>query len=181
MNSISSEEDFQKKLIGILLILFPKYILCLEKVNIKDENGKKRILDYLLVDANGNVDIIEIKKAFSDSLMSKTKYRDNYIPHHELNGSIVQVEKYLYYLTSNKKENEIMINNLKRDKLKNIEINIKNPQAMVICGRSNNLSNEQTNDFEIIRRNYKNIIDIITYDDLLERLKNTISFFSNQL
>jgi hypothetical protein len=45
---------------------------------------------------------------------------------------------------------------------------------MIIMGRSNNLAQEQKNDFEVIRRKYKNIIDILTYDDLLERLESVI-------
>lgn len=37
-------------------------------------------------------------------------------------------------------------------------------------GRDSNLSNAQKGDFEVVKRKYKNIIDIITYDDLLRRL-----------
>ncbi len=38
-------------------------------------------------------------------------------------------------------------------------------------GRDRGLSDEQKNDFEVIRRKYRNIMDIITYDDLLRRLE----------
>ena len=38
-------------------------------------------------------------------------------------------------------------------------------------GRDEGLSEEQKNDFEVIRRKYRNVVDIITYDDLLGRLK----------
>jgi hypothetical protein len=41
-------------------------------------------------------------------------------------------------------------------------------------GRENNLSVEQKRDFEVVKRKYKNVIDIITYDSLVERLKTTI-------
>ena len=41
-------------------------------------------------------------------------------------------------------------------------------------------SEEQKKDFEITKRKYKNIIDIITYDDLLHRLETTISILENQ-
>ena len=53
-------------------------------------------------------------------------------------------------------------------------------KVLIICSRSNNLSEEKEDDFEIIKRNYKNIVDIITYDDLLEWLNNTISFLENE-
>lgn len=45
-------------------------------------------------------------------------------------------------------------------------------------GRSNNLSRDQLFDLEIIKRQHKNIVDIMTYDDLLERLKNIIDQLS---
>ncbi len=41
-------------------------------------------------------------------------------------------------------------------------------------GRENDLSIEQKKDFEVVKRKYKNVIDIISYDDLLNRLKFTI-------
>ena len=37
-------------------------------------------------------------------------------------------------------------------------------------GREKGLSTEQLQDFEIVKRKYKNVVDIITYDDLLNRL-----------
>jgi hypothetical protein len=45
---------------------------------------------------------------------------------------------------------------------------------MIIMGREINLSPSQKRDFEVIKRKYKNIVDIITYDDLLGRLSVTI-------
>jgi hypothetical protein len=42
-------------------------------------------------------------------------------------------------------------------------------------GRTKGLSQEQVQDFEVIKRKYKNVIDIVTYDDLIERLQFVIS------
>lgn len=53
----------------------------------------------------------------------------------------------------------------------NVLIRVTNPQGMLLIGRSNNLSIDQLFDLEIIKRQHKNIVDIMTYDDLLERLK----------
>ena len=55
------------------------------------------------------------------------------------------------------------------------KIRITNPSGIIIMGRNKGMSIEQQQDFEVIKRKYKNIIDIITYDDLLERLKFTIA------
>lgn len=42
-------------------------------------------------------------------------------------------------------------------------------------GRENKLSSDQKKDFEVVKRKYKNIIDIITYDNLIERLELSIN------
>ena len=44
-------------------------------------------------------------------------------------------------------------------------------------GRSNLLNKHQKEDFEVIRRKYKNVIDIMSYDDLIHRLENIIEKF----
>jgi hypothetical protein len=65
-------------------------------VNADDLTTKS--LDYLFVDANGHVDVVEIKQPFEHAIMTKVKYRDNYIPLRELSGTVMQIEKYTYYL-----------------------------------------------------------------------------------
>lgn len=64
-----SEKDWQAKILGLLLFVFPKYVAVLENVHIKDfyTNASKttdRYIDLMLVDANGNIDIIEVKNPF---------------------------------------------------------------------------------------------------------------------
>lgn len=178
----TSEEECQNLIINILLVLFPKYLICLDKVYIVDNNNDKKILDYMLVDANGYVDIIEIKKPGAPGpLTAHNNYRKNYIPISELSGSITQVEKYLYCLVSNKEKNEAKINERLRKIDFNVDAKINNPQGYIIYGRNNKMNNEQINDFEIIKRNYKNVIDIFTYDDLIYRLKNSIDYFKSKI
>ncbi len=46
-------------------------------------------------------------------------------------------------------------------------------------GRENNLTNEQLGDFEIIKRKYKNVIDIITYDELIKRIEQLIEKYDH--
>ena len=84
-----SEKDWQKQIANFLLLIFPKYITVLENLNIKDfytnpVKTKNRFIDLTLVDANGTIDILEIKKPFDNCLLSKTKCRDNYTPKTEL-------------------------------------------------------------------------------------------------
>ena len=51
----------------------------------------------MLVDANGNIDVIEIKKPFKARLVADTTYRDNHVPQRELAGTVAQIEKYLLH------------------------------------------------------------------------------------
>ena len=70
--------------------------------------------------------------------------------------------------------NENLINEKYSDTLNGINIKIINPRAIIICGRIDKFIDEQKVDYEIIRRQYKSLIDIMTYDDLIIRVKNTL-------
>lgn len=136
-----SEHDWQKLIAGFLLLLFPKYIAVLKNLQIKDfysdpSKVKNRFIDLTMVDANGTIDIIEIKKPFANCLLSRHKYRDSHTPRIELTGSVMQVEKYIFHLKKWGRDGEKEI--LKKHK-------------------------------------YANIVDVMTYDDLLRRLDNIIA------
>jgi hypothetical protein len=178
-----SENDWQEMMLKFILLIFPKYIAVLKNVNIKDHYSKSdritdRYIDLALIDANGNLDVIEIKKPFESSLLSNNKYRDNYTPKKELSGTIMQAEKYLFHLNKWGVEGEKKISAKHAAQLPSgMKIKITNPKAIVIVGRSKDFSKDQNFDFEIMKRKYANILDIITYDDLLNRLKNIIEKF----
>ena len=181
-----TEKDWQRLMVGFLLLIFPKYIAVLPNLQVKDfysnpENVKDRFIDLALVDSNGTIDIIEIKKPFANCLISRSKYRDNYTPCRELSGSIMQVEKYIFYLKKWGRRGEKEILKKQKDLLPhNFEVRITNPQAIIILGRDVDFTNDQKFDFEIIKRKYANVIDIITYDDLLRRLENIITMIRHK-
>ena len=52
-----------------------------------------------------------------------------------------------------------------------LQLHIINPTAIIIVGRRHQFSQEQQKDFEVIQRQYKNVVDIMTYDDLIRRLE----------
>ena len=172
-----SETQWQKEILHIILLIYPKYIRVFKEVSVRDPYaGKNRFIDYLLVDSNGNVDIIEIKKPFDKNVVTTNTYRDNYVPLRELSGAVMQAEKYIFYLSkSGMKGEEKLTNKYKGELPRRLDIKVTNPGGIIIMGRSNNLSKEQKQDFEIIKRKYKNLIDILTYDDLLDRLDVMIS------
>ncbi len=182
-----SEGDWQKMILNFLLLIFPKYVAVLSNVKVVDAYStpgatKDRFIDLALIDAAGNIDVIEIKKPFDDALMGHTPYRDNYIPTKELSGSIMQAEKYLFHLSKWGLAGEKMLTQRYAAKLPlGMGIRITSPKAMIILGRDRRpngspaLDASQQLDLEIIKRKYANMMDILTYDDLLRRLDNIIA------
>jgi hypothetical protein len=176
-----SEAEWQRTIADLFLLIFPQYVAVLQKVRVRERYSKKpnttdRELDLVLVAASGAVDILEIKKPFTNGLMSVRQYRDNYVPLRELSGTIMQVEKYLFYLSKSGPDGEERIaKKYKADLPAGLEIKIANPKAFILSGRDDNFTVQQAFDFEFVRRKYSNVVDIITYDDLLRRLDNILS------
>jgi len=168
-----SERQWQKEILQIVLLLFPRYICAFTEGPINDSwASTTRRVDFLLVDASGYIDVIEIKKPSIQPLLTNNQYRDNYVPARELSGSIMQVEKYLYHLNRWGAHGENKLTDKYAKELPDgLAIKIVNPKGLVILGRHKGLSQAQLDDFEVIRRKYRSVVDIITYDDLLRRLK----------
>ncbi|OOP55241.1 MAG: hypothetical protein AYP45_15915 [Candidatus Brocadia carolinensis] len=175
-----SEAQWQEEILQIILLLYPKYIHVFKGAPVRDTySNKDRSIDFLLVDSTGNTDIIEIKKPFDKCIVTDRTYRDNYIPLRELSGTVMQIEKYIYYLNKWGKKGEEKLTSHYREQLGDgFTIRITNPGAIIIMGRQDGLSVNQRQDFEVIKRKYKNVIDIITYDDLLGRLDSTLKHWS---
>ena len=182
-----SEADWQTAVADLFLLIFPRYIAVLNKVRVKewyskDPGATNREIDLILVAANGYVDIIEIKKPIERGLVSKRLYRDNHVPVRDLSGAIMQAEKYLFYLSKSGRDGEREIAKRHASDLpEGLEVKIANPKAVILAGRDRDLSMEEKSDFEFIRRKYSNVVDIISYDDLLRRLDNVIESLKRRL
>lgn len=174
-----NEKQWQAEILQIIRLLYPKYICAFEEAPVRDTyNNKNKKIDLLLVDSSGNTDILEIKKPFDNCILTKGMYRDNYIPLKELSGTVMQIEKYIFYLNKwGKKGEEVLTEKYKNRLPANFNLKIINPGGIIVMGRDNNMSSAQKEDFEVIKRKYKNVMDIITYDDLLGRLRFTIDHF----
>lgn len=182
-----SELDWQRMIVKVILLILPKYVSVLENVEIADfystpGERRRRRIDLCLVDASGTVDVIEIKKPFDDAIVTRTLYRDNSIPTRELAGSIMQAEKYLFHLSKWGVAGEQALNERYGAVLPpGVTLRITNPKAMIIIGRDRRadgqvaLSAQQRFDLEVIKRKYANMLDILTYDDLLRRLNAIIA------
>ncbi|MBC3920047.1 DUF4263 domain-containing protein [Undibacterium sp. CY18W] len=174
-----SEHVWQKQILDIVRLLNSKYIAAFKSVPLNDPgNNTDKQLDIMLVDATGNIDVIEIKKPLRKCVMTDAHYRGNHIPLRELTGSIMQVEKYIFHLCRWGMAGENYLTKKYADRLPlGLRIKITNPCGIIIMGRDHELTDAQRRDFEIFRRQNKNIIDVITYDDLLRRLQFVIQQF----
>ena len=169
------ESEWQRKIHSILRLLYPQYIYCAREVQFPgiDKNDKRP--DFLLVDVHGFVDILEIKKA---TVRVLTQYRNNYVPSREFTGAIQQIEKYAFCLNSVNSAREKVAVALSTHVAEGFSIQILNPQGILLLGRSHEFTPQQRSDFELIKRQYRHIADIMTYDDLLQRLKNIVTALS---
>ena len=144
-----SEADWQAAVADLFLLVFPQYVAVLHNVHVKERYSNEsrstdRYIDLMLVGANGCVDIIEIKKPFQRGIVSKSRYRDNHVPVRELSGSIMQAEKYLFYLSKSGRDGEKAITTKHAADLpRGLEIRIADPNAIILAGRDNNLSHRR--------------------------------------
>lgn len=178
-----SENDWQIAIAKILMLLNSNYIGFLEKFRIPiEEEGEFREPDFLLVDASGFIDIIEIKKADNIQILDKREYRNNFIPSQELSGAIMQCNKYCFWLTQNRKNNEALISKKIKEKYGiDMKINIRSPKFTIILGRNIDFKEQQKKDFKTIKSLYNNVNEILTYDDIIIKLKRIIDTFLNKI
>lgn len=182
-----SEADWQRMIAKIVLLLFPKYIAVLESVPVSDVysdplRSTTREIDLCLIDASGTLDVIEIKKPSAAAVLGRTLYRDNFVPTRELTGTIVQTEKYLFHLSKwGPKGEQALTEKYQANLPDGLSIRIANPKGLIIMGRTprtriiQGRARDHHLDLEVIKRQYANMFDILTYDDLLARLDNVIA------
>lgn len=169
-----NEADWQIRIRDILQLLYPKYILCTREITFSGIDGYDKRPDFVLVDANGYIDILEIKKPDVRILTKQASYRNNYVPVREFSGAIQQIEKYIFCMTSIEKSQREVKNKLVALLPETITPEIVNPQGILIAGRSKGFNPQQKRDFELIKRQYKHVADIMTYDDLVARFENIV-------
>jgi hypothetical protein len=177
----TSEAQWQLEIVEIIQLLNPKYIKVFTEVRLWDADASTwRRIDILLVDSSGNVDVIEIKKPMGKPIMLPARYRDHHLPMRDLVGAMGQVTHYLRHLNRWGLNGEDFLTKLFSANLPaGFRIRITNPIGIVIMGRCNTLSEAQRREFEVLRRDSKGIVDVITYDDLLARLQAVLSQLRN--
>jgi hypothetical protein len=74
--------------------------------------------------------LIEIKIPFDKSIVSVNPYRDNHIPNRDLSGSIMQIEKYIYYLNKTGIRGEKQLTEKYKSRLPD-DLEIKTPTGSI--------------------------------------------------
>lgn len=160
-----SEEKWGKFLQSNLFLIDSKYIHAISQLNLV--LGGSRKVDFGLVDIQGYLDIFEIKKPETKLISANKDSRGNYVWDKQAIEAIVQAEKYLFHAES--KRNDLKAD-IKRER--QIVLDVIRPRAFVILGTYAQLDNDdKKEDFRILKNQFKNI-EIILYDELLERIKN---------
>lgn len=133
----------------------------------KIAGGGDKITDFLVKNSiSNNAAIIEIKKPATRLLGATTYRQDVYSPSSELSGAINQLLDQIYKFQKN-------IASLKEESgIYNIET--YSVVGVLLIGRSLEIKSQRKS-FELFRGNSKNII-IITFDELLEKLKQLRTF-----
>lgn len=169
-----SENAWQIRIQKILQLLYPQYILGAREISFPGMDEYDKRPDFVLVDTNGFVDILEIKKPEIQIITKQASYRNNYVPVKAFAGAVQQIEKYIYCLTTGSGREKV-VDELKKHLPDGVSPRVVNPRGILILGRSKGFNPQQIDDFELIKRQYKHIADIMTYDDFLDRIRNIIS------
>ena len=178
------EDEFSKLIAQIFCFLNPKYVKIHTKLNISDYTGARANCqaDLSLIDCEGNIDLIEVKspKAYPN-LFRKRPYRNHYVPSGELSGAINQLEQYLICLTKMTTEEIANKNPALQNEIGEIKLKAVHPKGYIIFGRdaasfNGDNINQKKLDFELIKNTYKDVVDIITFDEVVQRFDRIISF-----
>ena len=67
-------------------------------------------------------------------------------------GAIQQIEKYIFCLNSLKSERDSFYLKLSKMLIGNVKPQVVNPQGILLIGRSKDFNEQQTRDFELLKR-----------------------------
>jgi hypothetical protein len=161
-----AESWWQDYIKGRILIIQQGYIRAIEKMNVAIGNTK--FPDFALVTHDNYLDILEIKKPNTD-ILKFDPGRGNYFFDAEMSRAVIQVENYL----SNVEKQANAVRSFILDKYK-INLKVVRPRGIILAGDARGLTEQkQKDDFRLLSQGLKHIT-IVTYDELLTRLKNYI-------
>lgn len=133
------------------------YIVEDEKIN------SQNILDLIPKNFESYIDIIEVKLP-KENLFNYDKSHNNYYSSSKLTKAIAQTQNYIYELEKKSQDTQYQKDN---------ECIIIRPRGIILIGSALELNQDERKYLRILNSSYHNL-QIITYQQLLERAKNTI-------
>jgi hypothetical protein len=129
--------------------------------------------DFFLVTHDGYLDILEIKTPFT-ALLSYDEDRKTHVWSAEIAGAVSRVENYLQSISD--------LGDQLRKKVKNccgIELPVIKPPGIIFAGNSVQFEGDRPthDDFERLNEALQNV-NVVTYDELLMRLRNHLTVLS---
>lgn len=166
MDKSHPESWWQTFIKANILLMQQGYIKALEKLNVAI--GDTKFPDFCLVTHDSYLDILEIKKP-DTPLLKLDPSRGNYYFDPAMSKAVSQTENYIEQVTS--KAADIRSYLLDKEK---IDIKAVRPRGIILAGDARTFSDaKQRDDFRLLSQGIKNIT-VLTYDELLTRLKNYI-------
>lgn len=149
-----------------ILFFQDSYIRLIQKLNINI--GMTKYPDFIVISSDGYLDLVELKTPDAD-LLKEDKSRSNWFWSTEVAKSISQVENYIDKIT---KHSDAIRNAIRDDE--GFDFQIVKPRGIVIVGRSLDLATNRTkaDNFRLLNNGLKNV-EIVPYDELAQRLRNT--------
>ena len=150
-----------------ILLMQQGYIKALDRLNVAVGNTK--LPDFVLVTHDNYLDILEIKKP-NTRILRCDESRGNYFWDTEVTKAISQTENYIERIA----RHGDAIRTYLRDN-HDIDTKAVRPRGIILVGDARNFEKQkERDDFRLLSQGIKNIT-ILTYDELLTRLKNYIT------
>jgi hypothetical protein len=179
-NRSFSEKKWQKFLHEEVFFFISNYIESIREADVnfgKGSEGAKQP-DFVWIDIYGFLDVFEIKTPYTDILARRIdKSHNNFYFSSSAAMAISQIEKYILFL-----ERNVDAFGAYLSKQTKIPFSILKPKAFLIIGNTREFEHtpQKKDDFRVLRRLFKNI-EFVTFDELLDNLKNLSSKFEKAI
>ncbi len=166
-----SEHWWQEFIRKNIMLIQQGYIKAIEKMNVSI--GSTKLPDFSLVSHDNFLDVLEIKTPSTDLIYQDTRH--NYRWGNEISSAIIQTENYLEAILNSAAQIQVFI----KEKHE-IDLKVLRPRGMILAGNASKFTlPKEKSDFRLLTQSLKNI-SVITYDELVIRLKNFIKVLEDR-
>ncbi|MBS4212450.1 Shedu immune nuclease family protein [Neobacillus rhizophilus] len=124
-----------------------------------------------------NLAIVEIKTPMT-TLMTKTNHHNVFATSAEFSSAIAQILSYKDEVL--KSYSDLLRRQIEAGAGRPDLLHLYNPRCLLVIGNTNSLDGAKNRSFEIFRNELKSI-DIVTYDELFERIRSYMSIVAKKL